>query len=215
MAVRTQPANFTPMVLPARCDSSEDPINFLISVSMAYSKSSYETPSSSLLASSSTLLIRKRYWGTSELVEDTKIEVEESGTEGTDLERERGEVYSIRFFSYCFILISYVRGTTFSRYLDGRSDMWGVQIVSWRTTKGLNREFVCTAVKEYGAGNDAEAKAEGREGRKRDWYEIGRKEIGRNRDMVRHRRMEGNGNTRGLTGRGYVPLDCEDLQQSD
>ncbi|GKB00321.1 hypothetical protein Tco_0828314, partial [Tanacetum coccineum] len=53
-------------------------------------RSSYKTPSSSSLASSLTLPVRKRYWGTSELVEDTKIEVEESGTEGTDLERERG-----------------------------------------------------------------------------------------------------------------------------
>ncbi|GJZ68337.1 hypothetical protein Tco_0631577, partial [Tanacetum coccineum] len=38
---------------------------------------SYETPSSSSLALSQTLLVQKRYRGTSKLVDDTKIEVEE------------------------------------------------------------------------------------------------------------------------------------------
>ncbi|GJR46999.1 hypothetical protein Tco_1315102 [Tanacetum coccineum] len=50
-------------------------------------KSSYETPSSSSLASSLTLPVRKRYRGTSELVEDTETEVEESEAEGTDSKR--------------------------------------------------------------------------------------------------------------------------------
>ncbi|GJR66720.1 pyruvate dehydrogenase (acetyl-transferring) kinase, mitochondrial [Tanacetum coccineum] len=54
-------------------------------------RSSYETPSSSSLASLLTLLVRKRYRGTSELVEDTETEVEESKAEGTDSEREESE----------------------------------------------------------------------------------------------------------------------------
>ncbi|GJQ99784.1 hypothetical protein Tco_0522769 [Tanacetum coccineum] len=51
-------------------------------------KSSYKTPSSSSLASSSTLPLRKRYKGTYELMEDKETESTESGDEGTDLEDE-------------------------------------------------------------------------------------------------------------------------------
>nr|GEX77412.1 hypothetical protein [Tanacetum cinerariifolium] len=58
-------------------------------------KSSYETPSSSSLASLPTLPVRKRYRGTSELVEDTETEVEESEAEaeaeGIDLGSEESE----------------------------------------------------------------------------------------------------------------------------
>ncbi|GKE84832.1 hypothetical protein Tco_1558574 [Tanacetum coccineum] len=86
MAVRTQPA-ISPG-LPARVTEA---MTLSHSSFRKRYKSSYETPSSSLLASSSTLLIRKRYWGTSELVEDSEIEVEESDVEGTDSEREESE----------------------------------------------------------------------------------------------------------------------------
>ncbi|GJW60056.1 hypothetical protein Tco_0109391 [Tanacetum coccineum] len=52
-------------------------------------RSSYETPSSSSSpASSPTLPSWKRYRGTSELIEDTKIESDESEDEGTDSEDE-------------------------------------------------------------------------------------------------------------------------------
>ncbi|GJZ61635.1 hypothetical protein Tco_0617772 [Tanacetum coccineum] len=51
--------------------------------------SSYETPLSSLsLASSPTLLSRKRYRGTSELIADTKTESDESEDEGTNSKDE-------------------------------------------------------------------------------------------------------------------------------
>ncbi|GKG29107.1 hypothetical protein Tco_0416472, partial [Tanacetum coccineum] len=48
-------------------------------------RSSYEIPSPS---SSLTLPIQKRYWGTSELVEDTEDESSDSDTEGEVLEDE-------------------------------------------------------------------------------------------------------------------------------
>nr|GEY10652.1 hypothetical protein [Tanacetum cinerariifolium] len=53
-------------------------------------RSSYETPSSSL-ASSLTLPVRKRYRGTSELVEDIETEVGELEAEGFDSEREESK----------------------------------------------------------------------------------------------------------------------------
>ncbi|GJR07792.1 hypothetical protein Tco_0790444 [Tanacetum coccineum] len=48
-------------------------------------RSSYETPSPS---SSLTLPIQKRYWGTSELVEDTENESSDSNTKGGGLKDE-------------------------------------------------------------------------------------------------------------------------------
>ncbi|GJV05696.1 putative reverse transcriptase domain-containing protein [Tanacetum coccineum] len=86
MAVRTQP-NMLPG-LSARV--TEAMTLSPSSLCMRY-RSSYETPSSSSLASSPTLPVRKRYQGTSELVEDTETEVEESEAEGTDSKREESK----------------------------------------------------------------------------------------------------------------------------